>query len=69
MAGSAQSFALARVPGFVQPERLENLRTLFAKDIDHARHLAAADLPAMQALVPAAQSMIDLLSARANSGT
>jgi 3-hydroxyisobutyrate dehydrogenase len=64
MAGSAQSFALNVVPGFVAPERLENMRTLLGKDVEHARHLADADLPAMQALIPAAQSMIDLLAAR-----
>lgn len=64
MAGSAQSFALKVVPGFVQPDRLENMRTLLGKDVEHARHLADPDLPAMQALIPAAQSMIDLLAAR-----
>jgi 3-hydroxyisobutyrate dehydrogenase len=64
MAGSAQSFALKVVPGFVQPERLENLRTLLGKDVEHARHLADPALPAMQALIPAAQSMIELLAAR-----
>jgi 3-hydroxyisobutyrate dehydrogenase len=64
MAGSAQSFALKVVPGFVAPERLENMRTLLGKDVEHCRHLADADLPAMQALIPAAQSMIDLLAAR-----
>ena len=64
MAGSAQSFALRVVPGFVQPERLENMRTLLGKDVAHARHLADPDLPAMKALIPAAQSMIDLLAAR-----
>lgn len=64
MAGSAQSFALKVVPGFVQPERLENMRTLLGKDVEHARHLADADLPAMRALIPAAQSMIELLAAR-----
>lgn len=64
MAGSAQSFALKVVPGFVQPERLENMRTLLGKDVEHARHLADADLPAMRALIPAAQAMIDLLAAR-----
>lgn len=64
MAGSAQSFALRVVPGFVQPERAGNLRSLFAKDIDHCRSLADADLPAMQALLPAAQSMIELLARR-----
>ena len=64
MAGSAQSFALKVVPGFVQPERLENIRTLLGKDVEHARHLADADLPAMKALIPAAESMIELLAAR-----
>ena len=64
MGGSAQSFALKVVPGFVQPDRLENMRTLLGTDVDHARHLADADLPAMKALIPAAQSMIDLLAAR-----
>lgn len=64
MAGSAQSFALRVVPGFTAPERLENMRTLFDKDLGHSRHLADPDLPAMQALVPAAQAMIDLLAAR-----
>jgi 3-hydroxyisobutyrate dehydrogenase len=64
MAGSAQSFAMKVVPGFTAPERLENLRTLFAKDVEHCRHLADADLPAMQALIPAAQSMIQLLADR-----
>jgi 3-hydroxyisobutyrate dehydrogenase len=64
MAGSAQSFALKVVPGFTAPERLENMRTLFLKDVEHCRHLADPDLPAMQALIPAAQSMIDLLAAR-----
>jgi 3-hydroxyisobutyrate dehydrogenase len=64
MAGSAQSFALKVVPGFTQPERLENLRTLLGKDVEHARHLADADLPAMKALIPAAESMIELLAAR-----
>lgn len=64
MAGSAQSFALKVVPGFVLPERLENMRTLLGKDVAHARHLADPDLPAMRALIPAAQSMIDLLAAR-----
>ena len=64
MAGSAQSFALRVVPGFVEPERLENMRTLLGKDVEHARHLADPDLPAMRALIPAAQSMIDLLAAR-----
>ena len=64
IAGSAQSFALKVVPGFVLPERLENMRTLLGKDVAHARHLADPDLPAMRALIPAAQSMIDLLAAR-----
>lgn len=64
MAGSAQSFALRVVPGFVQPERLENMRTLLGKDLELARQLADPGLPAMQALIPAAQSMIDLLVAR-----
>lgn len=64
MAGSAQSFALKVVPGFVNPERLENMRTLLGKDVEHARHLADADVPAMKALIPAAQSMIELLAAR-----
>lgn len=64
MAGSAQSFALRVVPGFVLTERLENMRTLLGKDVEHARHLADPDLPAMRALIPAAQSMIDLLAAR-----
>jgi 3-hydroxyisobutyrate dehydrogenase len=64
MAGSAQSFALKVVPGFTAPERLDNMRTLLGKDVDHARQLANPDLPAMRALIPAAQSMIDLLSAR-----
>jgi 3-hydroxyisobutyrate dehydrogenase len=64
MAGSAQSFALKVVPGFVQPDRLENMRTLLGKDVEHARHLADPELPAMQALIPAAQSMIDLLAER-----
>lgn len=68
MAGSAQSFALKVVPGFVQPERLENMRTLLAKDVEHARHLAEADLPAMAALMPAAESMISLLAARQVKG-
>ncbi len=68
MAGSAQSFALRVVPGFVQPERLENMRTLLSKDVEHARHLADPDLPAMRALIPAAQSMIDLLAARQQTG-
>lgn len=67
MAGSAQSFALRVVPGFVQPERLENMRTLLGKDVEHARHLADADLPAMKALIPAAESMIELLAARQRS--
>ena len=58
------SAKLKVVPGFVQPERLENMRTLLGKDVEHARHLADADLPAMQALIPAAQAMIDLLAAR-----
>ena len=65
MAGSAQSFALKVVPGFVRPERLENMRTLLGKDVQHARQLADPDLPAMRALIPAAQSMIDLLEERA----
>ncbi len=64
MSGSAQSFALRVVPGFTAPERLENMRTLLGKDVEHARHLADADMPAMKALIPAAQSMIDLLAAR-----
>lgn len=64
MAGSAQSFALRVVPGFVQPDRLDNMRTLLGKDVEHARHLADPALPAMKALIPAAQSMIDLLAAR-----
>lgn len=64
MAGSAQSFALKVVPGFTQPERLENLRTLLGKDVEHAKHLADADLPSMKALIPAAESMIELLAAR-----
>ena len=64
MAGSAQSFALKVVPGFVLPERLENMRTLLGKDVEHARHLADPELPAMRALIPAAQSMIDLLAER-----
>lgn len=64
MAGSAQSFALKVVPGFVLPERLENMRTLLGKDVEHARHLADPDLPAMRALIPAAQSMIELLAER-----
>lgn len=68
MAGSAQSFALKVVPGFVQPERLENLRTLLGKDVEHARHLTDPELPAMKALIPAAQSMIDLLAARQAKG-
>ncbi len=68
MTGSAQSFALKVVPGFTQPERLENLRTLLGKDVEHARHLADADLPAMKALIPAAQSMIELLGARQAKG-
>ena len=68
MAGSAQSFALRVVPGFVQPDRLENMRTLLGKDVEHARHLADADLPAMQALMPAAESMISLLAARQAQG-
>ena len=65
MAGSAQSFALRVVPGFVQPDRAGNLGSLFAKDVEHCRSLANADLPAMQALLPAAQSMIELLGRRA----
>lgn len=64
MAGSAQSFALKVVPGFTQPDRLDNLRTLLGKDVALARQLADPALPAMQALLPAAQSMIDLLAAR-----
>jgi 3-hydroxyisobutyrate dehydrogenase len=64
MAGSAQSFAMKVVPGFTAPERLENMRTLLGKDVAHARHLADPELPAMKALIPAAQSMIDLLAAR-----
>jgi 3-hydroxyisobutyrate dehydrogenase len=64
MSGSAQSFALKVVPGFTAPERLENMRSLLAKDVEHCRHLADAELPAMQALIPAAQSMIDLLAQR-----
>jgi 3-hydroxyisobutyrate dehydrogenase len=64
MAGSAQSFAMKVVPGFTAPDRLENMRTLLAKDVEHCRHLADAELPAMQALIPAAQSMIDLLAER-----
>jgi 3-hydroxyisobutyrate dehydrogenase len=64
MAGSAQSFALKVVPGFVQPDRLENMRTLLGKDVEHARHLADPELPAMRALIPAADSMITLLAAR-----
>lgn len=68
MAGSAQSFALKVVPGFIQPDRLENMRTLLGKDVEHARHLADADLPAMKALMPAAESMISLLAARQSQG-
>jgi 3-hydroxyisobutyrate dehydrogenase len=64
MAGSAQSFAMKVVPGFTTPERLENMRTLLGKDVEHCRRLADPDLRAMQALIPAAQSMIDLLAAR-----
>jgi 3-hydroxyisobutyrate dehydrogenase len=64
MAGSAQSFALRVVLGFTAPDRLENMRTLLSKDVEHAKHLADPDLPAMKALIPAAESMIELLAAR-----
>jgi 3-hydroxyisobutyrate dehydrogenase len=64
MAGSAQSFALKVVPGFIAPDRVDNMRTLLGKDVNHARGLADPDLPAMKALIPAAESMITLLAAR-----
>lgn len=61
MAGSAQSFAMKVAPGFVTPERRDNMRTLLGKDVEHAKHLADPDLPAMRALIPAAQSLIERL--------
>lgn len=64
MGGSAQSFALKVAPGFAAPDRIANMHDLFGKDVQLARSLAPPDVPAMQALVPAAQSMIDFLAAR-----
>jgi 3-hydroxyisobutyrate dehydrogenase-like beta-hydroxyacid dehydrogenase len=66
LAGSAESFALRVVSGFLNPERAPALRQLLEKDLDHARLLAGMDDPAMAALVPAAESMLARLD-RASS--
>lgn len=59
MAGSAEGFALRAVPGLLRPEGAAAMRQLLGKDFEHARKLADAALPAMTALLPAAQSMLD----------
>lgn len=62
LAGSAEGFALRAVPGLVQAERASWLHDLLSKDLEHSKLLAPAGDPAMAALVPAAQSMIDRLA-------
>jgi 3-hydroxyisobutyrate dehydrogenase len=62
LAGSADGFALRALPGLLLPERAAWLHELLAKDLAHAKQLAAADDTALAALLPAAQSMIDRLA-------
>lgn len=61
MAGSAQGFALRAVPGLLRPEGAVAMRQLLGKDVEHARKLADTKMPAMAALVPAAESMLERL--------
>lgn len=66
LAGSAEGFALRAIPGLLQPERAAWLHEVLAKDLDHARSLAASAPPvnkSLAAIVAAAQSMIDRLAA------
>jgi 3-hydroxyisobutyrate dehydrogenase len=62
LAGSADGFALRAIPGLLQPERAAWLHQILSKDIEHARQLSAASDPAVSALFPAAQSMIERLA-------
>lgn len=62
MAGSAESFALKAVPGLLRPQGASAMRQLLGKDVDHARDLAPAADPSMDALLHAADSMLDRLA-------
>lgn len=65
--GSAEGFALRAVPSLLRQESAGGLRQLLGKDLEHARLLAPASDPAMAALLPAAQSMIERLARAAST--
>jgi 3-hydroxyisobutyrate dehydrogenase len=62
LAGSADGFAMRAIPGLLRPERAPWLHAILDKDLEHAKTLVAADDPALAALLPAAESMIERLA-------
>jgi 3-hydroxyisobutyrate dehydrogenase len=61
LAGSADGFALRAIPGLLKPELAPWLHTILGKDLEHAKTLFDSDDPALAALLPAAESMIQRL--------
>ena len=61
LAGSAEGFAMRAIPGILRPELAPWLHTILGKDVEHAKTLFSADEPALAALLPAAESMIERL--------